>query len=120
MGIAHITPKPKHIFPNNCILFVFCSLLFLIELIAVIIKAIISTKSAIIKYQNKIILGAFSIINISSICIIPLHKTDSYMKVRNLCNPKSRKAIRYLFILDCYFIYHQCFITPYDPSYNKE
>ena len=90
MGIAHITPKPKHIFPNNCILFVFCSLLFLIKLIAVIIKAIISTKSVIIKYQNKIILGAFSIINVSSICVIPLHKTDSYSQpihVRMDCIP---------------------------------
>ena len=107
MGIAHIMPKPRHIFPNNCILFVFCTLLFLIKLIAVIIKAIISTKSAIIKYQNKIILGAFSIINISSIYIIPLHKTDSYSQpihVRIDCVPYQTLPYKKLLLPPAYTV----------------
>ena len=67
--MAHIILKTKQVFPTGSILLELCPLhlLFLIKIIALIIKAIISTKSAIMKYQNKIILGAFSIINISSI-----------------------------------------------------
>ena len=74
MGIEHIMPKTKHIFPNNCILLVLFLLPFFIKIIAVIIKAIISTKIAIMKYQNKIMLGAFSIINISQ-SIYTIHYT---------------------------------------------
>ena len=67
MGIEHIAPKVKHIFPMNCILLALCSLLFFNKTIASIIDTTISIKIAIMKSQNKIMVGAFSINNTSLI-----------------------------------------------------
>ena len=63
IGIEQIKLKAKQILPQNCILLAFCLLLFFINMIAAIIKAIISIKITIQKNQNKIMTGAFPINN---------------------------------------------------------
>ena len=69
MGIEHIILKVKHIFPTNRISSVLCSLPFFSRIIAVTIDMSISIKTAMMKSQNKIIVGVFSINNISLISI---------------------------------------------------
>jgi len=55
----------KQSFPAICICFILCSLPFLINTVAAHIKPTISIDIAVMKHQNKIILGAFSINNTS-------------------------------------------------------
>jgi len=62
--------KIKHIVPKKCGFFVLCVLLFLIEIIAVSIKIIARRKIVIVKHQNRIMVGAFSIISTSPIYVL--------------------------------------------------
>lgn len=66
MGIEHIVLKAKHAFPINSIF----SLPFLIKTTAIIIDATIRRKIAMMNNQNKIMVGALSIINIFPIYIL--------------------------------------------------
>jgi len=63
MGIEHIVLKVKHIFPTNGIL------PFFSKIIAAIIDTSISIKIIMMKSQNKIMVGVFSINNITPIFI---------------------------------------------------
>jgi len=61
IGVEHMILKIKHIFPNNCFLLSPCSFPLFIKTIAINNKTIKSSINTMLKNQNKIMLGAFSI-----------------------------------------------------------
>ena len=60
-----MTLNIRHILPKKCIIFVFWLLPFLIIIIDATVKATEIIKAAVMKYQNRIMAGAFSINNTS-------------------------------------------------------